>query len=254
MSEIRNYPLNSDTLAVIIAGGLGIRLRSILGACPKPMAPIAGRPFLTYLLLQLRKQCVENIILLVGYQSKMIEAFFRNGGKWNLHLVYSKESKPMGTGGALKLAESLIDSEYFLIMNGDSFFHIDLNTLIRFHRNKRSLATIALANVENTERYGAVEINEEGEIMRFLEKEQTGRTGLINGGIYVFQRDVLDLIPEGQAVSLEREIFPRLIGKGLYGLPFQGYFVDIGVPADYLRLRADPSRLLAAVGLDNYVV
>jgi len=235
--------------AIILAGGLGKRLRPLLGNQPKVLARVLDKPFLEYLLLQLKRYSVNNVILAVGYCGEMIEACFGSGSDLGLHLCYSYEPEPLGTGGALKLAQNLIHSEYFLVMNGDSFFDINLKVLIRYHQKKKALATIGLAKVDDTQRYGAVELDHEGRIVRFLEKTKGGQAGLINGGIYVFQREVLELIPEGRPVSLEHEIFPKLIGKGFYGLPFQAYFVDIGVPEDYLRLQADPSRLLAAVNL-----
>ena len=235
--------------AVILCGGLGTRLRPLLKDRPKALALVGGRPFLEYLLLQLKRYEINNVILAVGHCGEMIEAYFGSGSDLGLHLYYSYESEPLGTGGALKLAQNLIHSEYFLVMNGDSFFDIDLKVLIRYHQKKKALATIGLAKVDDTQRYGAVELDHEGRIVRFLEKMKGGQPGLINGGIYVFQREVLELIPEGRPVSLEQEIFPKLIGRDFYGLPFQAYFIDIGVPEDYLRLKADPSRLLMAVSL-----
>lgn len=234
---------------LILAGGLGTRLSPLLKGCPKPMAPIANRPFLEYLLLYLKKYKIEEITLCIAYQGKTIQNYFGQGKQWGLNIRYLYEQELRGTAGALKAAQKLIKEENFLVMNGDSFFAIDLNILIRYHKIKRALATIALAKVENTARYGAVEIDETGKIKRFLEKEQGEQAGLINGGVYVFQRKMLDLIPEGQPVSLEHEVFPKLIGKDFYGLPFESYFIDIGVPEDYLKLQAEPSRLLAAVGL-----
>jgi NDP-sugar pyrophosphorylase family protein len=210
------------------------------------MAAIAEKPFLEYLLLQLKSYGVTNIILCIGYRGEFIEEYFGHGAILGLRLSYSCESEPLSTGGALKLAEPLIKTSDFLVLNGDSFFDIDLRALIRYHQSRKARATIALAEVENTARYGSVEINAQGEITCFLEKAQKG-LGLINGGVYMLSGEVLALIPRGRAVSLEREVFPRLIGHGLYGLSFRGYFVDIGVPEDYLKLQAEPGRLLAVV-------
>jgi len=238
---------------VILAGGLGTRLHSLLGGKPKPMAPIAGRPFLEYVLLWLKKYGFTEVILCIGYQGVFIQKYFGQGERWGLNIRYSHEEELRGTAGALKLAQGFIRGENFLVLNGDSFVDLDLNILIYYHRVRKALASIALVKVPNTARYGAVEIDESGKIMRFMEKEETKTPGLINGGIYVFQREVLELIPEGRPVSLEREIFPKLIGEGFYGLPFQAYFIDIGVPEDYLRLQADPSRLLMAVNLKGEV-
>jgi NDP-sugar pyrophosphorylase family protein len=132
-------------------------------------------------------------------------------------------------------------------MNGDSLFDIELRTLMHYHRSRKATATLALAHVDDTQRYGAVGMNELGRIVSFIEKRESNIEGLINAGIYVFAREVLNFIPEGQPVSLEQDILPKLIGRGLYGLPLKGYFVDIGVPADYMRLQSAPTQLLAAV-------
>jgi NDP-sugar pyrophosphorylase family protein len=233
-----------DTL--ILAGGLGTRMRSVLHGRPKSMATIAARPFIEYLLLQLQKQGVTDVILCLGYQGELIGDYCRHNAPPGLRLRYSYEAMPLGTGGTLKLAEPLIQTAEFLVLNGDSFFDIDLQAFMRCHQRWNARASMALAEVEDRQRYGAVEINQQGEISGFLEKAQAGR-GLINGGIYVLGAEVLALIPPGGAVSLEREIFPQLIGRGFYGVPFQSYFADIGVPEAYLTLQANPGRLLAAV-------
>jgi len=211
------------------------------------MAPIAGRPFLEYLLLQLKKYEIIEVLLCIAHRGDLIQTYFGRGEHWGLHLHYSCEQELRGTAGALKLAQKLIQGENFLVMNGDSFFDIDLNVLIDFHKTKRATVTIALAKVEDPNRYGTVEIDNDAKIINFIEKGGSKKSRLINGGIYLFRHNVLDLIPNGQTVSLEHEIFPKLIGKGFYGLPFEGYFVDIGIPEDYRRLQADPSWLLTAV-------
>jgi|FaiFalDrversion3_1042247.scaffolds.fasta_scaffold01077_4 D-glycero-alpha-D-manno-heptose 1-phosphate guanylyltransferase len=233
--------------ALILAGGLGTRLSSLFRNYPKALAPIAGKPFLEYLLLYLKKHGFFDIVLCVGYKADLIQRYCQDGKQWGMSIRYSREQMPLGTAGPLKVAGPLIPATDFLVLNGDSFFNIDLNTLVRYHKSRKALATIALAKVNNAQRYGTVEVDSRGKIVKFIEKEQTEKAGLINGGIYVFHRKVLDLIPEGRAVSLEYEIFPKLVGKAFYGLPFEAYFVDIGVPEDYLELQADPSRLLAAV-------
>lgn len=233
--------------ALVLAGGAGTRLRPVLAELNKPMAPIADRPFLEYLMLQLKKHGVEEVTLCVGYKADLIQSYFGAGERWGLRLSYSHETDFLGTAGAIKRAESLIHTDSFLVLNGDSLFDSDLRALMRYHRETNALATLALAHVEDTQRYGAVDVDASGRIVSFVEKGKDLAQGLINAGVYVFARAVLDLIPDGQAVSLERDILPRLIGRGLYGLPARGYFVDIGVPADYLGLRSNPSHLLSAV-------
>jgi NDP-sugar pyrophosphorylase family protein len=164
-----------------------------------------------------------------------------------MQINYSHELDFRGTAGALKLAEDLIHEEDFFVMNGDSLLDIELRMLMHYHRSMKATATLALAHVDDIQRYGAVGMNELGRIISFIEKRAGNREGLINGGVYVFAREVLDLIPRGQPVSLEQDILPKLIGRDLYGLPLKGYFVDIGVPADYIRLWSTPTQLLAAV-------
>jgi D-glycero-alpha-D-manno-heptose 1-phosphate guanylyltransferase len=232
--------------ALILAGGLGTRMRAVLHDHPKCMASIAGIPFLDYLLLQLKKHQVTDVILCLGHRGELIREHCQRSAIPGLRLVYSHEPEPLGTGGALKRAEFLIHTSEFLVLNGDSFFDIDLRAFIRSHQSRKARATIALAEVEDRQRYGAVEMDEQGRITGFLEKARSAR-GLINGGIYLLRSEVLALIPPGRAVSLEREIFPQIVGRGFYGTPFQSYFADIGVPEAYRRLQADPRRLLAAV-------
>ena len=235
--------------ALILAGGEGTRLRSVLGEnLNKPMAPIAEKPFLEYLVTLLHKQGIDDIILCVGYKAALIESYFGRGDRWGVRLTYSRDTELLGTGGALKLAEHLLLGDEFIMLNGDSFFDVDLGDLARLHYEVGADATLALAQVSNAQRFGAVCLDDERRIIGFTEKDDEVRPGLINGGIYVLSRDVLRLIPPGRFCSLEREVFPLLMARKLYGQPYQGFFIDIGVPADYERLQADPSPLLAANG------
>ena len=233
--------------ALILAGGAGTRLSPVLAGLNKPMAPIAGKPFLEYLLLKLKKQEIDEVTLCVGYKADLIHSYFGAGERWGMQLNYSYEQGLLGTGGALKLAEAHIHEEDFFVLNGDSLFDIDLHALIRYHREMDARATLALAHIDDTQRYGAVSINDSGHIFSFIEKGASNTGGLINSGVYVFTREVLDCIPSGRPVSLEKDILPILIGQGFYGLPLQGYFVDIGVPDDYIRLQSTPTPLLEAV-------
>jgi NDP-sugar pyrophosphorylase family protein len=232
---------------VVLVGGVGTRLGALVEGRNKPMVPIAGRPFLEYLLRQLARHGFTEVILCVGHRGEIIREHFGSGAPWGLQLRYSWEQELRGTAGALKLAQELIDQEPFLVMNGDSFLDIDLNALVQYHCKQAALATLALAEVDNTQRYGTVEVDERGQIRRFVEKGQGGKQGRINGGIYVFQKAVLDDIPAGRAVSLEHETFPSLIGRKFYGLPVAGYFVDIGIPATYLDLQSNPDPLLTTI-------
>jgi D-glycero-alpha-D-manno-heptose 1-phosphate guanylyltransferase len=231
--------------AVILAGGEGLRLRNVVKNAPKPMARIAGRPFLEYLILQLIRWNIKEIVLSIGYKGGMIKSYFGNGKKWDVEILYSEEIIPLGTGGALKKASSFIDSDRFVVMNGDSFFDADLTKLIEIQNKRNAIATIALTSVENKSRYGSVDVNNDHVVLRFIEKD-TGGYGFINGGIYLFQRNVIDMIRDGN-VSLEKEVLPLLVGKGLYALTMKGAFVDIGTPDDYLNLYDKPEMLLEAI-------
>ncbi len=233
--------------ALILAGGFGSRLKELVADRPKPMAPVCDRPFLEYLLCQLKKNGLSDIILSVGHLGHMVQQYFGNGERWGVRLTYSEETEPLGTAGAVKLAGAFIKDSDFVVLNGDSFFDIDLRILLQHHAHKRCLATIALAMVESTDRFGSVKTGEEGNIVEFEEKRIRGGAGLINAGIYVVSKRLLALIPEGRAASLERDVFPKIVGLGFCGVPFQSYFVDIGRPDDYLSLQADPHRLLAAL-------
>lgn len=231
--------------ALILAGGAGTRLRSVLGeSLNKPMAPIANRPFLEYLITHLREQNIVDIVLCVGYHADLIQSYFGAGERWGVSVTYSRESDYLGTGGAVKLAEDLIQGEDFLVLNGDSFFDVNVRAMGRFHRTVGAAATLALARVEDAGRFGVARIDDQQAVVGFTEKTGAAEPGLINGGVYVLRREVLRLMPRGSACSLERDVFPALVGHGLYGYPSAGYFIDIGVPADYRRLEADPPLVL----------
>jgi len=228
--------------AIILAGGEGKRLRSVINDVPKPMAPINEKPFLEYLILQLRKQNLKDIIISTGYKGSIIKNYFQDGGNWDINIEYSEEDKPLGTGGALHKAGELIDDEQFIVMNGDSFFDIEFKQLISFHEEKQAVATISLAYAETLERYGHVEIGNDGEITKFIEKGNSVSAGHVNGGIYILNSELINKIPLAQ-VSLETEVLPNLINRGLFGMKFKSFFIDIGKPEEYHRICKEPVRL-----------
>ena len=230
---------------VVLCGGLGTRLRKVANDTPKPMALIASKPFLEYLVLQLHAEGFHKLVFCTGYLGEQIQNYFGNGSRWGLHIAYSQEPEPLGTGGAIRHAASFLQDEDFLVMNGDSFLDIDLRSLTAFHKANNALATLALMQVEDATRFGRVRVDSDSQILAFLEKGTQG-PGLINGGVYVFNKKILNYIPEGK-VSLEFEVFPGLIGQGFYGMPVDGYFTDIGTPESLKRLQENPDKLLAAV-------
>ncbi|RJQ55214.1 MAG: hypothetical protein C4526_04005 [Nitrospiraceae bacterium] len=231
--------------AIILAGGFGMRLREVIKDIPKPMAPVDGRPFLEYLVLQLAGRGVDEIIMSVGYKGDVIRACFGNGERWGIRISYSEEKEPLGTGGALKKAAGSADDGRFVVMNGDSFLNIDMDEFMNFHSKKNASATIALVQTGNAGRYGRVETDGAGAVVNFSEKGN-GVEGYVNGGIYIFERDIIRHVPDGK-VSLEEDVLPRFSGNGLYGMPTNGFFIDIGIPEDYLRLCDNPGPLAAAL-------
>jgi D-glycero-alpha-D-manno-heptose 1-phosphate guanylyltransferase len=228
----------------VLAGGLGKRLRSVYSRGPKCMAPVGGRLFLEYLLLLLRSAGIREVIMCVGYKRSQLESWLGNGSRWGVNLTFSVERTLLGTGGALKLAEDLITSDCFFVLNGDSFLDVDLQGMYRHHMAHRALATVAIVSQPRSARYGTVEIAANGKITSFHEKSSEAQLAntpaqLINGGIYLFQRQFLDLIPRSQVVSLEQEIFPRIVPAGLCGFVTNSYFIDIGVPQDFERAQTE---------------
>jgi D-glycero-alpha-D-manno-heptose 1-phosphate guanylyltransferase len=221
--------------SIILAGGEGIRLKEVIKDIPKPMAPIYGKPFLELLISQLKKWGIKDIILSIGYKKEVIRTYFMDGKKWGVNIEYSEEDQPLGTGGAIKNAANWLDEDNFVVMNGDSILNIDFSKLISFHKNYAALATIGLAYVENTFRYGRIKTKETNEIFDFSEKGIQGK-GFINGGVYVFNKEILKIIPEGKS-SLEKDILSKIILQGIYGFKTNGFFIDIGIPEDYFYLQ-----------------
>jgi mannose-1-phosphate guanylyltransferase len=225
--------------AVILVGGLGTRLRPLTDRTRKDMLPLVDRPQLAYTFEHLRRFGVTRAIISCGYLPTQIQEHF--GDRYgDLRLEYRIEEEPLGTGGAIRFAANGI-TETFFALNGDSLRETDLGALVDFHRERRGRATILLTPVEDPTRYGLVRVHGDGRVLSFLEKPRPEEidTNLINAGLYVLEPDVLDLIPPGRPVSIEREIFPQLVNDGLYGFPFDDYWIDIGTPERYLEATYD---------------
>jgi len=212
---------------LILAGGRGTRLASLPGDLPKPLRPVNGRPFLGYLVDQVRAAGARRVVLSLAYRPEAFEEFVRQEG-----LETAIEPAALGTGGGLRNALPLLRSETIVVMNGDSFADVDLRLLAAVHRRRKARATMLLAEIDDASRYGRVEIDSDGAVESFSEKGESG-PGLINAGVYVFHRSVVEAIPGGRAVSLERETFPSLIGGRFYGEPGAFAFIDIGIPESY---------------------
>jgi NDP-sugar pyrophosphorylase family protein len=210
------------------------------------MVPVAGRPFLEYLLQYLRRAGLGRAVLCVGHRAELIREHFGSGASVGMELVYSTEEQLAGTGGALKLGAAMTSDFPVLALNGDSFAEVDLAAMRHFHGERRAQLTIALTAANDISRFGAVQVDPvNGGIVAFGEKSRSG-PGLINAGVYLIGRDVVAQIPEG-VTSFERDVLPRWVGKGAYGFVSHGLFLDIGMPEDYRRLAAAPGALLAAV-------
>jgi len=223
--------------ALILAGGEGTRLRPLTSTIPKPVVPLAGRPFISHMLEWLRGHGVDDVILLCGFMAEGVRAVLGDGDSLGVRLRYLEEPEPLGTGGALKYAESLLD-ERFLMLNGDVLTDIDLGAQLTQHERTAARATLALIAVEDPSAYGLVRRNPDLSVRQFLEKPSAEEidTNLVNAGCYVLQRDVLAAMPPaGTNVSIEREVFPALVGRGLYGYEAHGYWLDIGTPQRYLQ-------------------
>jgi len=230
--------------ALILAGGLGTRLRPVVSDRPKPMAEVGDAPFLAHQIDFLGRHGVTDIVLCVGYLHEQVRDYFGDGATWGVRIDYSVEDEPLGTGGALKLAERFVDGP-FLLLNGDSYFDIDLRALIAAHAARaaadpRTIGTLALAEVPDARAYGSVALGPGGRVEAFVEKSGEPILGnLINAGIYVLHSTVNEFVPAARRVSIERDVFPALIsaGRHLFGYPAPGYFIDIGTPAGYAAFR-----------------
>jgi mannose-1-phosphate guanylyltransferase len=218
-------------IAVVLVGGEGTRLRPLTYTTPKPMLPIANRPFLEHQVEHLRAHGIDRIVLACGYKPDAIRAHFGS------ELEYVVEPEPLGTGGAIAYAAREAGvSETFVACNGDVLTDLDLTALVAFHRDRRARMTIALHPVDDPSRYGVVATGADGAVTAFIEKPPPGTTTVraINAGTYVAEPDVLDLIPSGGAVSVEYDVFPRLVGQGLFALADEGPWRDIGTPESFL--------------------
>lgn len=227
--------------AVILVGGEGTRLRPLTARMPKPMLPLVDRPLLAYTFEHLAKHGVGRAVLSCGYLPTQIEAHFGHDYD-GMEVEYRVEESPLGTAGGIRYgAEGRIDGT-FLGINGDSLRMADIGALLAFHRERGALATLLLTPVEDPTRFGLVRLAPDGRVVAFLEKPRPEEidTNLINAGLYVLEPEVLDLVEPGRQVSIERDVFPRLVESGrLYGLALPGYWLDVGTPESYLQAHRD---------------
>jgi mannose-1-phosphate guanylyltransferase len=223
--------------ALILVGGEGTRLRPLTSTQPKPAVPLVNQPFMAYMLEWLRGHGVDDVILSCGYMPDGIRAVLGDGSELGIKLRYIEEPTPLGTGGALKYAEDMLD-ERFLMLNGDVLTDFDITAQLAQHERTGARATLSLVGVEDPSAYGLVRRNADLSVKGFLEKPKPEEidTNLINAGIYILHHDVLDgMAPAGTNISIERDLFPTLVGHGLYGYEANGYWMDIGTPERYLQ-------------------
>ncbi len=223
--------------ALVLAGGEGTRLRPLTLTTPKPVLPFAGRPFMTFMLDWLGRHGIDDVILSCGFMSDAVERVLGDIHA-GIRLRYVHEDEPLGTAGPLRLAldTGALQDERLFVLNGDVLTDMDLTAEREQHERTGARATLCLIAVDDTESYGVVPTKEDGEVEEFLEKSPgPAPTNRINAGAYLIERDVIDEIPAGRSVSIEREIFPQLVGNGLYGYPAAGYWMDVGTPRRYLE-------------------
>jgi mannose-1-phosphate guanylyltransferase len=222
--------------ALILAGGEGTRLRPLTSTVPKPVVPLVDRPFIAFMLDWLHRHDVDDVIMSCGFLASGVRNVLGDGSAYGLRLRYVEEPQPLGTGGAVKFAESLLD-ERFLMLNGDVLTDLDVSAQLALHEARGARATIALTPVEDPSAYGLVRTLADGQVTGFVEKPSPNQidTHNISAGIYVLERSVLDLLEHGQPASIERDVFPRLVDAGLYAYVGDGYWLDIGTPERYLE-------------------
>jgi mannose-1-phosphate guanylyltransferase len=228
--------------AIVLVGGEGTRLRPLTDSIPKPALTLVDRPFLAYMVEWLGEHGVSEVVLACGFLPDELRAALGEEERGGVRLTYVTEPERRGTAGAIRFAAEVLGErlgERFLALNGDVLCDLDLGALLRAHEERDACATLALHPVPDSAAYGLVDTDEAGAVLEFLEKTGEAVPGEVNAGAYVLERSVLDLIPAGSEVSIEREVFPQLVGDGLHGLLLEGYWMDIGTPGRYLQASWD---------------
>ena len=236
-----------DVDAVILVGGLGTRLRPLTLSAPKPMLPTAGVPFLAHLIARIRDAGIHHIVLGTSYQPQVFETYFGDGQAFGVELEYVVESEPLGTGGGIRNVAQALRGDTALIFNGDVLSGLDLRHLLDSHVQHRADVTLHLTRVPDPTSFGCVPTDPAGRVTAFLEKDPNPVTDQINAGTYVFDRAILEAIPTGRPVSVERETFPALLSGGarVYGHADTSYWRDLGTPGDFVAGSADLVRGIA---------
>ena len=239
--------LAANTDAVILVGGKGTRLRPLTIAHPKPMLPVAGAPFLEHLLARIKAAGMTHVVLGTSFKAELFEEYFGDGSQLGLDIEYVVEDEPLGTGGGIRNVLDHLRHDRAMVFNGDVLGGTDLNAILRTHVEQSADVTLHLLRVSDPRSFGCVPTDADGRVSAFLEKTEDPPTDQINAGSYVFQRSVIENIPSGRAVSVEREVFPELLEKGqrVFGHVDQSYWRDMGTPADFVRGSSDVVRGIA---------
>jgi len=239
--------LAATTDAVILVGGKGTRLRPLTNSIPKPMLPTAGFPFLQHLLARIKDAGMTHVVLGTSFKAEVFEEFFGDGSEFGLEIEYVVEDEPLGTGGGIRNVASRLRHDRAMVFNGDVLGGTDLGAVLRSHVEREADVTLHLLRVADPRAFGCVPTDSDGRVSAFLEKTEDPPTDQINAGTYVFQREVIEAIPAGRAVSVEREVFPELLERGsrVFGHVDQAYWRDMGTPSDFVRGSSDLVRGIA---------
>lgn len=239
--------IDQTTDAVVLVGGKGTRLRPLTLSAPKPMLPTAGLPFLTHLLARIAAAGIKHVVLGTSFKAEVFEDYFGDGSKLGLEIDYVTETEPLGTGGGIRNVLPKLRGENIMVFNGDVLGGTDLGGILDTHRTTDADVTMHLVRVGDPRAFGCVPTDEDGRVTAFLEKTQDPPTDQINAGCYVFKREIIEQIPEGRPVSVEREVFPALLADGarVFGHVDTSYWRDMGTPEDFVKGSADLVRGIA---------
>jgi mannose-1-phosphate guanylyltransferase len=222
----------TDLNVLVLAGGQGTRLQPVLGQKAKVLAQVAGKPFLSHLLSRLGNQGIQKVVLALGCFHQEVLEYLEEQSLEGLQVIPVVEDAPLGTAGAIRNALEVLESDPVFVVNGDTYAEVPLETLLAFHQEHGAAVTLAAVHKEDIQRYGSIELDEAGQVVRFVEKGES-MSGHVSAGVYVISRQVIQMIPTHQAVSWERDILPGLVGKGLFAWCGSFRFLDIGTPASY---------------------
>lgn len=226
------------TVAAILVGGFGTRLRSVVSDVPKPLAPIHGKPFIFFLLEELAKLSVKRVILLTGYMHDKVVAACGDGTQFGLEIIYSQEHEALGTAGAVKLAEPLLAQESdFLLLNGDSLCQEALAALVPLKCSDQQLGFIAVSYVADASRFGTVKFAADSKTILAFQEKAASQSGYVNAGVYRLSSKIFNVIQPNQKLSLEQDIFPKHVNNGLLACEVEALFDDIGLPESYLEFQ-----------------